>query len=403
MKIGLLSFEYPPETGFGGIGTYTWYQARALVRLGHEVHVLAGANEATPLRTSEHDGVVVHRYHPGGALMRAFRSFGSHGMGWTRRRLETAFSMYSGMQALTRTHRFDVVEMPECGAEGALLNALTRTPTVIKLHSPSRLIMPFYRARRVDTVLSTWLEQRGIRHASAISSCSKFLADEAAAQLRLPRPARVIPNGVDLSLFDRAVADAPDTVALPRDRLCILFAGRMERRKGIHLCKEIVASILQRLDVAFVFAGSDEAHYLSGTLLPYLATCRLRGSVHYAGHLQLAELRRLVSRADIFVLPSLWENCPYACLEAMAAGRAIVSADQGGMPELIRHNQNGLLARAGDAKAFIAHIERFIEDAGLRRRLGLAARRTIEESFSDDRIARLSVQYYRECIAANAG
>ena len=47
MRIALLSFEYPPETGFGGIGTYTWHQARALAKLGHEVHVLAGAREAT--------------------------------------------------------------------------------------------------------------------------------------------------------------------------------------------------------------------------------------------------------------------------------------------------------------------------------------------------------------------
>ena len=50
MKIALLSFEYPPETGFGGIGTYTWYQARALVKLGHQVHVLAGATSAAALR-----------------------------------------------------------------------------------------------------------------------------------------------------------------------------------------------------------------------------------------------------------------------------------------------------------------------------------------------------------------
>ena len=50
MKIGLLSYEYPPDTGFGGIGTYTWYHARALARLGHQVHVLAGAREASDPR-----------------------------------------------------------------------------------------------------------------------------------------------------------------------------------------------------------------------------------------------------------------------------------------------------------------------------------------------------------------
>ena len=61
MKIALLSFEYPPETGFGGIGSYTWHHARALTTLGHEVHVLAGAREATAHRVSEHGGVRVFR------------------------------------------------------------------------------------------------------------------------------------------------------------------------------------------------------------------------------------------------------------------------------------------------------------------------------------------------------
>ena len=51
LKIALLSYEYPPETGFGGIGTYTWYQARALAKLGHEVHVLSGATDPTLLRS----------------------------------------------------------------------------------------------------------------------------------------------------------------------------------------------------------------------------------------------------------------------------------------------------------------------------------------------------------------
>lgn len=84
MKIALLSFEYPPETGFGGIGTYTWYHARALARLGHEVHVLAGATSATPLRRDTHDGVVVYRYVADGGLMRALAGSAIVGCGGRR-------------------------------------------------------------------------------------------------------------------------------------------------------------------------------------------------------------------------------------------------------------------------------------------------------------------------------
>ncbi|MBC7791202.1 MAG: glycosyltransferase, partial [Anaerolineae bacterium] len=144
MKIGLLSFEYPPETGFGGIGTYTWYQARALAKLGHDVHVLAGATSATPLTLTGHDGVTVHRFRSSGVLMNAFGALGKYRLWWTKNRLENALSMYRALRPLLRKHQFDVLEMPECGAEGALVNHLLDVRTVVRFHSPSRLIMPFY-------------------------------------------------------------------------------------------------------------------------------------------------------------------------------------------------------------------------------------------------------------------
>src|SRR5690349_2832425 len=150
MTFGLLSFEYPPETGFGGIGTYTWYHARALARLGHRVHVLAGLKETSSLRTTEHDGVMVHRYRPEGRMMRAFDRLGQYKCWWTRQRLENGWSMYHALKDLMGRYHFDVLEMPECGAEGYLINYLVRIPTVIRFHSPSRLIMPFYDVRRAD-------------------------------------------------------------------------------------------------------------------------------------------------------------------------------------------------------------------------------------------------------------
>src|SRR5436190_5997756 len=138
LNIGLLSFEYPPETGFGGIGTYTWYQARALAKLGHIVHVLAGLTTPCPeLRYLEHDGVRVWRFRSDGGLMSAFKRLDRHRLWWTKNRLENAVSMHAALKALRQRHSLDVLEMPECGAEGLLINYLTRLPSVIKFHSPA--------------------------------------------------------------------------------------------------------------------------------------------------------------------------------------------------------------------------------------------------------------------------
>jgi glycogen synthase len=401
MKIGLLSFEYPPETGFGGIGTYTWYQARALARLGHEVHVLAGSKEEAPLSTREHDGIFVHRYRPAGPVMAAFERLGRWKCWWTRQRLENGWSMYQALKTLMRHHRFDVLEMPECGAEGYLINSLAGIPTVVRFHSPSRLIMPFYDVRPSDVSMCSFLEQQAIFNATALTSCSNFLGEEVRSRMGVSRRITVIPNGIDLSLFDQAPhVDVAAKYGLPRDKVTILFAGRMERRKGIHLCGAIAESILRRYDVAFVFAGQDLFGYMKDTLLPSLRNQQLRGSFHYIGKLDLDELRSCVRAADIFMLPSLWENCPYSCIEAMAAGRAVVASNQGGMPELIQHGVNGLLAQSGAPESFTRQMEILIEDETLRRRLGDAARRTVSERYTDDRVVRLTVEIYKRCISS---
>jgi glycosyltransferase involved in cell wall biosynthesis len=82
----------------------------------------------------------------------------------------------------------------------------------------------------------------------------------------------------------------------------------------------------------------------------------------------------------------------------MAAGRAIVASDAGGLPELIQDGQNGLIAKSGDAQAFVAQIERAIEDRALRERLGAAARRTIEERYTDVGIARQSLDHWKKAL-----
>lgn len=400
LTIALLSFEYPAETGFGGIGTYTWHHARALAALGHRVHVLAGAKSATALRTEVHDGVQVHRFWAEGLVMRMFERLGDFKLWWTRQRLQNAWSMFHGIRALHRTYRFDVLEMPECGAEGALVTRLLGVPTVVRLHSPSRLIMGAYDVRPLDITLCAAVEQRGINGATALTSCSQFLAGEVTRALGVRRPIPVITNGLDLEWFDKTTeqVDVHTRYGLPRRPLTIVFTGRMERRKGIHLMPEIAGAILERHDATLVLAGADLFGYVAGTLLPSLEGRPLKGSIHWLGALPLDDLRPVVAAADIFLLPSTWENCPYSCLEAMAAGKAIVCADQGGMPELIAHDVNGLLATCDDAASFITQLERLLGDGALRARLGHAARARVVATHGHTHVAQQAVGLYRRLV-----
>lgn len=401
MNIAILSYEYPPETGFGGIGTYSWYHARALARLGHRVRVIAGSTVDGRFE-SEHDGVHVTRIKQHGWLERLVERAGEKRCWWFKNRLETAGAAHAALRHVLEQESIDIVEYPECGADGAVVSTLLPIPTAVRFHSPARLIMGIYDTRRLDRELTAFVEQVAINQATIRTSCSRFLADEVHRVMHVPQPIHVIPNGIDVELFDRDEGiDVHARFGLPKDKPMVFFANRMEERKGIHLVREMAFHVLQKYrDVHMVFAGKDLFGYMEKHVLPFIHKNRLQSRFHYLGALDLASVRAVLKRIDVFLIPSLWENCPYSCLEAMTAGRAIVSSDCGGMPELLRDRENGLLARNNDAASFIRALEEALEDRPLRERLGAAARRSVEQGLTDVAIARRTVDLYEQSVGA---
>jgi glycogen synthase len=399
VKIALLSYEYPPETGFGGIGTYTWFHARALARLGHEVHVIAGATSAASLRRADHDGVQLWRHRGGGVQDRLLAPLGRLKWWWSRERARIALDMRSAFRTLDRQIGFDVVEMPECGAEGLFVHRAAHGPTVVRFHSPAQLIMPFYDVERGDTRLCSALEAFAIRGATGLTSSSRFLAQAVQQQLQVRAPIEVLHNGIDVDWFDRTEQiDARTHFGIPTDRPMVLFLGRMERRKGIQLCREIVPALLERHDASFVFAGDDLFGHVANELLPAVrqraSSGTQKGAVYALGRLDAVRVRSLLRQTDIVFLPSLWESCPYSCLEAMAARRAVVASDAGGFPELLRHGENGMIVPSGDANGFVEALADLLDDPARRDRLGAAARADVERNYRDTDIAARAVGIY---------
>jgi len=94
--------------------------------------------------------------------------------------------------------------------------------------------------------------------------------------------------------------------------------------------------------------------------------------VHFLGRRD--DIPSLLAASDIAALASLWEGNPLSVMEAMAAGKACAMTSVGAIPELIEDGRSGLLAVPGDAASLAAHLRALVADAGLRARLGEAAR-----------------------------
>ena len=407
LRIALLSYEYPPETGLGGIGTYTWTQAHALARAGHEVHVLAGsADEGRSGGALEpaRDGEVTVWRDAGGCAARGFGAvLGALGWWWSRNRLQNALRMRRLLRRVASRQALDLIEVPECGAEGLFLDRRWERRKVVRFHSPAELIMPFYATRAGDRRLCARLERRGYRRAAAATACSEFMAREVAERLGYRRPIVTVANGIDLGEADRAVPfDLRAAIGATASERVVLFAGRFEPRKGSALLCELVPELLARRAVRFVVIGEDLFGEGRGELT---ARCRSRqreGALHLLGRRSVTDVRAAMRQSDIVLLPSRWENAPYTVLEAMAAGAPLVVSRVGGIPELVESERDALLAADQDVAGHLAVVERLLDDRDLAASLGRAARARVEREFTAGRMAASSVEIYRSAVARTA-
>ena len=396
LRIALLSYEYPSETGYGGIGTYTWTQARALARAGHEVHVLAGA-ATLGTQSCERDGEVsVWRDGGSRAAHRLGAPLGALGWWWSRNRLVNGLRMRRLLERVASRQTLDLIEVPECGGEGLFLGRRWESRKVVRFHSPAELIMPLYATRSGDRRLCARLERRGFRRAATATACSGFLAREVAQRLGYPRPIVTLANGIDLAETEPAAPfDLRREIGAAESERVVLFAGRFEPRKGSALLCELVPELLARRAVHFVVVGEDLFGAGAGELA---ARCRERQRepcLHLLGRRPIAEVRAAMRQADVVLLPSRWENAPYTVLEAMAAGASLVASQVGGIPEMVEPEREVLLAPDGDVAAHLAAVERLLDDRDLARSLGAAARARVERDFTADCMAAKSLELYR--------
>ena len=180
--------------------------------------------------------------------------------------------------------------------------------------------------------------------------------------------------GVDGGVF---VPRPVRTVAMPVEVMCV---GRLVAAKGQRVLLEACRGLLERgvsVRVTLVGDGEDAAG-----LRAYVQRSGMEHSVHFAGATSHAETQRLLAQADIFVLASFAEGVPVALMEAMASQLPCVSTYVAGIPELITSERDGLLVGAGDVEELAAAIERLAKEAGLRARLGSAARERVVKDYN---------------------
>jgi glycosyltransferase involved in cell wall biosynthesis len=416
MKIAIVSSEYPPFHG-GGIGTYSGILSHALADAGHDVFVVAnrwhdfGTPADPPARDTDSGRLHVSRLD---VLARDYSPRPPHhrhddALGQVCRRWESSlyWSLHAA-EALAELHGrvgLDIVEFPECFAEAYLTLRRRRLglaaldfPVTLTLHSPIYEVTKYNLYRQYEA----WFQRRNmmeeycIRHADRLSSPSRLLAETVGRRLALDAgrgPIEVIPNPMD---FGTLPAVAP---AREQDQPTLLFVGRIEPRKG---CRYLIDAAVGLMDefpgLTVRLIGRDcDAGEVPGSMREFLLRRipeRLRPRFRFEGLLPREEVIRAYGEATACVLPPPWDNFPYTCCEAMAAGACVLASANSGMAEMIEHEKSGLLFPAADVPALAAAIRRVLLDPRLRTELRTNAPDRIRTLTDPHRVVQQRLAHY---------
>lgn len=189
-----------------------------------------------------------------------------------------------------------------------------------------------------------------------------------------PRKIQVIPNAVDAASLQRRPDPQLRRNAAGGDAgTVVLVPGRLDAQKGHRYLLRAVEEIP---DATFLLAGGGPLREELETLAHTLG---ITDRVVFLGH--RSDIADLLAVSDLVVLPSLYEGLPLAVLEAMAAGRAVITTRVGGVEEVVTEGQNGVLVPPAHPAALAAAIRTLVRDPELSRRLGAAGRQTIEADY----------------------
>lgn len=244
-------------------------------------------------------------------------------------------------------------------------------------------------------------------------ACSSFVLEREISRLGAGAPLRrVVYNGVEVEAFssrwqdDAQVSRVRESYHLA-DEPTVVFAGKLREAKGVHILLAAMERVWQSLPLTvLVLVGGTEYGRRTMRETPFLKElrrqiARARGRVVLTGFIPPVEMPGAYLLGDVFVGPSqIEEGLGLVFLEAAAAGLPVIATRMGGIPEVVRAGETGLLLEKKDDTAELAEkILLLLRDHQLRKRLGQQGREWVRNNFSWERIADDLEQVYDEVRA----
>lgn len=333
------------KSNFGGAQRYVYELATRLPKDAYEVAVAFGG-----------EGILKTKLEEAGIRTRTIQSFERDIS------LSKELRAYGELSSIIKEERPDIVHLnsSKAGGTGALAARVDGVPRIIyTAHG-----WPFYEKRNVLARLIIWTASWVTTLLShAVIVVSKHDQDHA-RMTGLSRKLSHIPTALpEISFKDRDTARKAlfpaEVIEAHQNDIWIVSTGEHTKNKNLGMLIEAIAKLPEksRSNVFLTLMGEGEDR-------PHLETLiqkhNLEAQVFFTGFVD--DARTFLPAFDIFVLPSLKEGFPYGLLEAGAAGVPIIASNVGGIPELVVHNETGLLVDPHDTHSLTDALQTILND-----------------------------------------
>ena len=211
-----------------------------------------------------------------------------------------------------------------------------------------------------------------------------------------PSAVEVIYNAVDWAQLQTTMSrdEFRAAVGVPNDVPAAAIIARLTEQKAHRVLFEAMTD--QRLSALHLIVVGDGE--LRDELRSRAAALGIAGRVHFLGARR--DLGNILAASDIFAMPSFWEGLPLSMVLAMGAGLPVVASKVAGIPEVVNDRVSGLLVAPGDSAQLARALAVLVQDAGLRSRLGGAAREFVRPRFGVDGYVASVTALYDRLLAA---
>lgn len=240
--------------------------------------------------------------------------------------------------------------------------------------------------------------KRNLANAMAIHYFTKFEMKSSHQALGFKNDTAIVPNGIDLEDFDNLPSKQKIIERYPvlKDKVVILFLGRIHWIKGIDILSKVFASIARdREKLHLLIVGNDESGYES-MVRQWIQEEGVEKQTTFTGILKGQEKLEALTGSDIFVLPSYSEGFSMAILEAMACRLPVVISKQCHFPEVAKSNA-GIIVDSTQEELALA-LRKLLDFPELRKQMGENGRRIVEKKYTWDKVAEQMIEVYQDII-----